>query len=89
MNNLEYKIITKISSLENVLWWHRIRVKKGFCINGFINHFPDFLVMMKSGILTVIKVKGDDRDNSNSKRKLKLGKLWEKMAGFENYSACW
>ena len=28
MNNLEHKIITKISSLENVLWWHRNRVKK-------------------------------------------------------------
>lgn len=86
MNNLEHKIITKISSLENILWWHRIRVKKGFYINGFINHYPDFLVMTKSGVLAVIEVKGDDRDNSDSKRKLQLGKLWEKMAGFENYS---
>ena len=86
MNNLEHKIITKISSLENVLWWHRNRVKKGFYINGFINHYPDFLVMTKSGVLAVIEVKGDDRDNSDSKRKLQLGKLWEKMAGFDKYS---
>ena len=86
MNNLEYKIITKISSLENVLWWHRIRVKKEFYINGFINHYPDFIVMTKSGVLAVIEVKGDDRDNSDSRRKLQLGKLWEKMAGFDKYS---
>ena len=86
MNNLEHKIITKISSLDNVLWWHRIRARKEFCINGFINHYPDFLVMMRSGVLVVIEVKGDDRDNSDSKRKLQLGKLWEKMAGFDKYS---
>jgi len=86
LNNLEHKIITKISSLENVLWWHRNRVKKEFCINGFVNHFPDFVVKMNSGIILLIEVKGDDRDNSDSKRKLQLGKLWEKMAGFDKYS---
>lgn len=85
MNNLEYKIITKISSLENVLWWHRNRSKKEFCINGFINHYPDFIVKMTSGIILIIEVKGDDRDNSDSRRKLELGKLWEKAGGFDKY----
>ena len=42
--------------------------------------------MMRSGVLVVIEVKGDDRDNSDSKRKLQLGKLWEKMADFDKYS---
>ncbi len=86
MNNLEHKIITKISSLENVLWWHRNRSKKEFFINGFVNHYPDFIVKMTSGIILLIEVKGDDRDNSDSRRKLELGKLWEKMAGFDKYS---
>lgn len=86
MNDLEHKIITKISSMENVLWWHRNRARKEFCINGFINHYPDFLVMMKSGVLVVIEVKGDDRDNSDSRRKLQLGKLWASISGFNKYS---
>lgn len=42
--------------------------------------------MTKSGVLAVIEVKGDDRDNSDSKRKLQLGKIWEKMSGFDKYS---
>ena len=85
MNNLEHKIITKISSLDNVLWWHRIRTRKGFFINGFINHYPDFIVKLKSGIILLVESKGDDRDNSDSSRKLELGRLWEAKAGSDKY----
>ena len=85
MNNLEYKIISQVSSLDNVRWWHRNRAKKEFFINGFINHYPDFMIMTESGILLLVEVKGDDRDNSDSRQKLNLGKLWESKANSEKY----
>ncbi len=81
MNNGEHDLIDAVVALENVKWWHRIIDRKGFRLNGFINHYPDFMVMMKSGKLVLIEYKGDDRDNSDSERKLKLGRLWQAQAG--------
>jgi type III restriction enzyme len=46
-----------------------------------INHYPDFIVKTTSGKLIILEAKGDDRDNSDSIRKLKLGNAWEKQAG--------
>ena len=43
MNPEELSVIQAIASKENVKWWHRIKDRKGFCINGFINHYPDFI----------------------------------------------
>ena len=85
-NNLEFKVAAALTSLDNVLWWHRNRSKKDFYINGFINHYPDFIVKMKSEIILIVEAKGDDRDNSDSKRKLELGKLWESKSGSDNFS---
>ncbi len=70
-----------IAGCEGVLWWHRIIEKKGFHINGFINHYPDFMVMMKSGKIVIVEAKGDDRDNGDSRKKLKLGQTWAAQAG--------
>jgi type III restriction enzyme len=81
MNNLEIKAINDIANLDNVLFWHKIVERKGFCLNGFINHYPDFLVQTKNGKTLLIETKGDDRDNSDSERKLKLGKAWAGKAG--------
>jgi len=55
----------------------------GFCINGSRNHYPDFIIQMESGKVILLEAKGDDRDNSDSVAKLKLGKAWEKEAGRE------
>lgn len=85
MNNLEYRIISQVSALDNVRWWHRNRAKKEFFINGFINHYPDFMIMTESGVLLLVEVKGDDRDNSDSRQKLNLGKLWESKSNSERY----
>ena len=85
MNKLEYDIISRVAALDNVRWWHRNRAKKEFCINGFITHYPDFIVMTNAGRLLLVEVKGDDRDNSDSERKLKLGKMWESKAGSDNF----
>ena len=83
MNPEEHELIDAVVALDNVKWWHRIIEKKGFRLNGFINHYPDFMVMTKSGKLVLIEYKGDDRDNSNSARKLKLGRKWQAQCGPE------
>ena len=71
-----------MSALGNVEFWHRnLERGKGFYINGNINHYPDFIVRLKSGITVLIETKGDDRDNSNSEEKLRLGKAWETESG--------
>lgn len=83
MNPEEHELIDAVVALDNIKWWHRIIEKKGFRLNGFINHYPDFMVMTKSGKLVLIEYKGDDRDNSNSARKLKLGRKWQAQCGPE------
>lgn len=81
VNNLESKVIRGVADLENVVWWHRnLERGKGFVINGFLNHYPDFIILTKSNNIVIIETKGDDRDNSDSKDKLKLGKIWEAQA---------
>lgn len=84
MNNGEHELIDAIVALDNVKWWHRIIERKGFLLNGYINHYPDFMVMTNSGKLILIEYKGDDRDNSDSERKLKLGRKWQDLSG-KNY----
>ena len=81
MNGFERRTLDVIAGCEGVLWWHRIIEKKGFHINGFINHYPDFIVMMKSGKIVLVEAKGDDRDNGDSRTKLKLGQIWAAQAG--------
>ena len=82
MGSFEGRIINDIANLENLQWWHRNLSKgKGFRINGFLNHYPDFILKTKSGKTIALETKGDDRDNTDSDLKLKLGKLWESKAG--------
>ncbi|MBQ2591000.1 MAG: type III restriction endonuclease subunit R, partial [Paludibacteraceae bacterium] len=65
-----------------VLFWHRNPERgNGFCINGFINHYPDFIIRTKSGITVLLETKGDDRDNSDSRQKIDLGKSWANKSG--------
>jgi type III restriction enzyme len=85
MNNLETDFITEVSSLPNIKFWHKIIERKGFFINGFKNHYPDFLIVTESGKVVIVETKGDHLDNSDSKKKLKLGKIWANKAG-NNYS---
>lgn len=84
MNDEERTLIDAVVALDNVKWWHRIIDRKDYCINGFITHYPDFMVMTNSGRLVLIEYKGDDRDNSDSERKCTLGRQWQAQAG-QNY----
>ena len=83
LNGWEAQVINTIANLDNVLFWHKIIERQGFSINGFLNHYPDFLVRTRNGKTLLIEAKGDDRDNSDSARKLKLGQAWASKAGNE------
>lgn len=48
VNDFESKVISAISNEDNVYFWHRNQERgKGFFINGFINHYPDFIIVLK------------------------------------------
>ena len=82
MGDFERRLINDVANLDSVQWWHRNGSRgKGFRINGFLNHYPDFIVKTKAGRIIALETKGDDRDNTDSGLKLKLGKLWEAKAG--------
>ncbi len=81
MNDFEKRVINEIANLENVLFWTKNLERKGFRLNGFINHYPDFIVVTKKGNILIVESKGDDRDNSDSAMKVELGKQWESKAG--------
>ena len=84
MNDFERKVLDMIAALPNIKWWHRVidtDKKKGFRINGFINHYPDFIVKFKSGIIAMVEAKGDHLGNDISKKKLELGRQWQYLAG--------
>ncbi len=83
VNDFEHRVISAIAGLPNVRWWHRVieRNPNSFVLNGFINHYPDFIVATEKGNIILVETKGDDRDNSDSKAKLRLGRKWAELAG--------
>ncbi|NCI45078.1 DEAD/DEAH box helicase [Sediminibacterium soli] len=87
MNHFEAAVIADISSLPNIAFWHRnLSRGKGFAINGFkSNHYPDFIIVTTSGNIIVLETKGDDRDNSDSAAKCRLGNTWAETAGTRFY----
>lgn len=81
MNGFEEKIINEIANLSNIAFWTRNIEKKGFRINGFLNHYPDFIIQTKSGKTILLETKGDHLD---AEQKIRLGNLWASKAG-NNY----
>ncbi len=81
MNGFEEKVINEIANLHTISFWTKNMERKGFCINGFINHYPDFIIQTKSGKTILLETKGDDRDNSDSEMKIRLGTAWANKAG--------
>lgn len=84
MNSFEHKVILAIANTDSVERRHRNIERKWFALNGWINHYPDFIVKMKSGKIILIETKGDDRDNSDSKDKIILWSYWANKA-WDNY----
>ncbi len=82
VNGFELDVIEKVASLSNIKWWHRNIDRQEFYINGFLNHYPDFIAMTNSGKIVMIETKGDYlASNDNSREKAELGKIWQSQAG--------
>lgn len=85
IDGFEREVINDVANLENVEFWTRnLERAKGFCINGFINHYPDFIIKTKKGKIVLLETKGDHLD---AEKKIKLGNLWASKAG-NNYKYC-
>ena len=81
MNSFEERVINEIGNMNNIAFWTRNIERKGFRINGFINHYPDFIIYTKSGKTVLLETKGDHLD---AEQKIRLGRLWAGKAG-NNY----
>lgn len=78
MNGFEELVINEIGNMSNIAFWSRNIERKGFRINGFINHYPDFIIQTKSGKTVLLETKGDHLD---AEQKIRLGTLWASKAG--------
>ena len=78
INGYELQVINKIAGMPNIEFWTRNIERKGFKINGFINHYPDFIIHTTSGKTIILETKGDHLD---AESKINLGKLWAEKAG--------
>lgn len=81
MDKLESALVRELTALFNVKWWHRNISKREFRINGFINHYPDFIVMTHSGKIILVEPKGKHLTNDESRKKIALGEAWRHGAG--------
>lgn len=82
-DGLERQMVDALSNSKNIRWWHRVveRRQGEFCINGFINHYPDFLAQTAGGRILAIETKGGHLTNVNSADKLVMGRQWADKAG--------
>jgi type III restriction enzyme len=78
MNDFEENVINQIGNLENIAFWTKNIERRGFKINGFINHYPDFIIKTKSGKTVLLETKGDHLD---AEQKIRLGRKWVEKAG--------
>lgn len=78
INGFEESVINQVANLTNILFWTRNIERKGFCINGFINHYPDFIIQTKTGKTIILETKGDHLD---AEQKIRLGEKWATKAG--------
>jgi type III restriction enzyme len=77
VNSLESKLKGALEEMDNIIFWHRNISKKGFELNGFINHYPDFIVYTKTKKIVLIETKGE---HLNADKKIKLGSFYTKYS---------
>lgn len=82
LDGTERKMVDLLANSSRVRWWHRVVERKPgeFSINGFINHYPDFLALTYDGTLVAIETKGEHLGD-DARRKLRLGTRWADKAG--------
>lgn len=81
MNGLERDLVLELTAIPSVRWWHRNIAKQGFRINGFINHYPDVIIMTQRGNIVIVETKGEHLMNDDSAQKARLGRAWQNAAG--------
>ncbi len=84
MNGEETEFAMRVDMLKNVQWWNRNREKEDFYLQGWRSgkFYPDFVIKTKIGKYILVEYKGEDRlTNEDTKYKVELGKLWEKLNG--------
>ena len=90
MNGFEQSVIEEICGMDNILWWHRNGDKPGdknaWCINGYLNHYPDFIVMTKKGHAVAIETKGEHLTNEENFAKARLGNLLDTHDNNDKFS---
>ena len=77
VNTLENKLKGALEEMDNIVFWHRNISRRGFEINGNINHYPDFIVYTKSKKILLIETKGE---HLNADKKIKLGNFYTKYS---------
>lgn len=80
-SEVQLEVVNAFVGTDNIRWWHRVIERKDFRLNGYFNHYPDFMLMTKSGKLVLVEAKGDYLDNDNSRAKLDLGRKWQDLSG--------
>lgn len=81
MNEFEFQVVWGLSELDNVKWWHRNISRLGFCVNGYVNAYPDIIVMTTRGKILLVETKGDHLDNTESEQKARIGDKWDAESG--------
>jgi len=81
VNEYERRVVWKLSSMDNIKWWHRNISRQGFQINGAVHAYPDIIAMTTSGKILMIETKGDHLDNAESKTKAVIGSKWDSLSG--------
>lgn len=84
LSDIESELVMKLSGMSNIRWWHKIveRRQGAFFINGFINHYPDFMVCTERRNVVMIETKGAHLAGSDdTKNKIALGEAWANSAG--------
>jgi len=77
MNELEKAVVWELANMENIRWWHRNISRTGFNINGYENAYPDIIAMTHSGKVLMVEPKGDHLENTESRNKVKVGRVWQ------------
>lgn len=86
MNDFEADMLRQILQDDGIRlrWWHRNEERKGFYINAFINHYPDFILLTENGTVVLLETKGSQLDGSDSQAKIRVGAAWENAANTLN-----
>ena len=79
INDFESNILREILNHDDISlkFWHRNLERKGFHINAFLNHYPDFILVTQKGTVVLLETKGNQLDGSDSLAKIRAGQAWE------------